>query len=188
MNEIKHLSWAELEKGLDAIRLSPNEAGVLAMIVRRPAEGQREVLATGELNRDDGLVGDDWKALSILESPDGTPDPANQVTVMNARVIDLLAQARERWPLAGDQLYVDFDLSVENLPPGAQLAIGPAVLEVTPVPHTGCKLFMERFGRDAVEFVNSPAGKRLRLRGLNARVVQPGVIRTGDAVRRYPKP
>lgn len=169
---------AELESGLDAIRQSPKEAGLLALIVRRPARGQREVLKAGQLDQDAGLVGDYWNESG------GSSTPDNQLTVMNSRVIGLLAQAQERWPLAGDQLYVDLDLSVENLPAGTRLAVGAAVIEVTARPHTGCDLFQERFGRDAVKFVNSPAGKQLRLRGLNAKVVKPGTIRTGDAVKK----
>jgi MOSC domain-containing protein YiiM len=103
---------------------------------------------------------------------------------MNARVIALLAQTKERWPLAGDQLFVDFDLSAENVPAGTRLAVGSAVVEVTAPPHTGCKKFTERFGADAMAFVNSPVWKPLQLRGVHARVVKPGTIRTGDAVKK----
>jgi MOSC domain-containing protein YiiM len=110
-----------------------------------------------------------------------------QINIMSARVIALVAMDRERWPLAGDQLFVDLDLSAHNLPPGTRLGIGEAVLEVTPLPHTGCAKFMARFGIDAVKFVNSPEGKELRLRGLNARVVQSGSIRAGDPVRKLPR-
>ena len=183
-----HLSMQELENGLDGIRRSPQDGGVLKLIVRRPAEGQREVLERGELSLDDGLVGDYWKAQASRHASDGNLDLSNQITVMNARAVNLLAQDGARWPLAGDQLYVDLDLSVENLPSGAQIAIGTAVIEVTATPHTGCDLFMERFGKDAVLFVNSPAGKKMRLRGLNARVVKPGVVHTGDKVHKLATP
>ena len=94
----------------------------------------------------------------------------------------LLAQRPERWSLAGDQLFVDLDLSPENLPPGTRLAMGSAAIEVTKQPHTGCAKFVERFGLDAVKFVNSDEGKQLHLRGINARVALPGVIRVGDIV------
>ena len=183
--DAKHLSMDELERGLEAIRQSPREQGVLAMIVRRPQAGEREVLEEGRLDLAEGLVGDDWRVLNTKYAAEDDPGfRNNQVTLMNARVISLVAQAKERWPLAGDQLYVDLDLSVENLPAGTRLAIGTAVVEVSALPHTGCKLFMARFGLDALEFVNSKTGKPLRLRGLNAKVVQPGVIRTGDVVRK----
>jgi MOSC domain-containing protein YiiM len=107
-----------------------------------------------------------------------------QLNLINARLIALLAQDKARWPLAGDQLYVDLDLSEENLPPGTRLTIGAAVIEVTDQPHTGCKKFAARFGADAVKFVNSPEGKALHLRGINAKVVQGGTIRAGDTVRK----
>ena len=107
-----------------------------------------------------------------------------QLNLMNARVIALLAQVRERWSLAGDQLYLDLDLSADNLPAGTRLALGSAVILVTAEPHTGCQKFAARFGRDAIQFVNSPLGRQLHLRGVNARVVQPGVIRVGDVVRK----
>jgi len=184
MVEAKHLTMDELENGLALIRQSPRDEGVLAMIVRRPENGQREVLGEGLLNQAEGLVGDNWR---MRDKPAAEDDPAhlnNQITVMNVRVVSLVAQAKERWPLAGDQLYVDLDLSVKNLPAGTRLAIGTAVIEVSTLLHTGCKLFMARFGLDALKFVNSVTGKPLRLRGLNAKVVQPGVIRAGDMVRK----
>ncbi|HZV36794.1 MAG TPA: MOSC domain-containing protein, partial [Verrucomicrobiae bacterium] len=134
-----------------------------------------------ELNPNDGLAGDNWK---LRGSSEKAPNPAMQITVMNSRAIALVAGDKSNWPLAGDQLYVDLDLSIDNLPPGAQLAIGAAIIEISPHPHTGCKKFLARFGEDAVQFVNSPQGKQLWLRGLNARIVQPGTIRIGDKVRK----
>jgi MOSC domain-containing protein YiiM len=163
-----------LAAGLDETQRSPATEGRVELIVRRPAEGEREVLAEGLFDTDDGLIGDRWQG----------HDPATQVTLMNARVAALLAGDRERWPLAGDQLYVDLDLSIENLPPGTQLEIGSVVLEVSEAPHTGCAKFSARFGSDAIRFVNSPAGRALRLRGLNARVVRAGAVRPGDGVRK----
>lgn len=117
-------------------------------------------------------------------TPDGSPHPDTQVTLMNSRAIALIAQEKDRWPLAGDQLYVEMDLSAENLPPGTQLAIGQAIVEVTAVPHTGCRQFVDRFGLDAMKFVNSPVGRQLNLRGINTRVVKPGAVRRGDIVRK----
>jgi MOSC domain-containing protein YiiM len=107
-----------------------------------------------------------------------------QINIMNSRAAALVAQHPERWSAAGDQLYIDLNLGPANLPPGTKLEIGSAVLEVTDIPHTGCAKFMARFGRDAVKFVNSRVGRELNLRGINARVVQPGVIRTGDLVKK----
>jgi MOSC domain-containing protein YiiM len=180
---MRHLAAGELQAGLVQIQGAPKERGTLEMIVRRPAEDAREVLEAGELSLDDGLVGDHWKARGSRSTPDGSANPECQLTLMNARVVDLLASGdRAAWPQAGDQLYVDLDLSVENLRPGTRLAVGGAVVEVTEPPHTGCAKFSARFGSEALRFVNSPEGRALRLRGMNARVVQPGLVRRGDAV------
>lgn len=150
--------------------------------MRRPQTDEREVLDEGELDLARGLVGDNWGPRG---SANGAPASLDrQLALMNARVIALLAQTKERWPLAGDQLFVDLDLSAANVPPGTRLEIGSAVIEVTAPPHTGCKKFTERFGADAVAFVNGPRWKPLQLRGVHARVVKPGFIRVGDAVRK----
>jgi MOSC domain-containing protein YiiM len=178
----RHLTLDELEAGLPGLLTSPRDQGTLELIVRRPAIGAREVLETGELDLADGLVGDTWKLRGSSRSVDGGPHPEMQINVMNSRVIDFIAQDRERWALAGDQLFVDLDLSAENLPPGTRLSMGTAVIEVTPQPHTGCAKFVERFGVDAMKFVNSPRGRRLSLRGINARVVRPGRIHAGGVV------
>jgi hypothetical protein len=181
---ITHLTRTELDAGLDHIRDAPKDAGVLELIVRRPSVDAREVLDVGELDTATGLKGDTWVVRGSSRTQDGRRHPDMQLNVMSARAAALIAQARERWSLAGDQLYIDLDLSEENLPPWTKLAIGTAIIEVTDQPHTGCAKFVERFGVDAMKFVNSPAGRTLRLRGLNARVVQSGVIRSGDVVRK----
>jgi hypothetical protein len=172
----------ELIAALETIRQSPADDGRLEMIVRRPAVDQREVLNEGDLDPAHGLVGDNWHVKPSSRTPDRSPHADMQLNVMNARVIDLVAGTRERWALAGDQLYVDLDLSPENLPPGTRLRIGGAVIEVTAQPHTGCTKFVERFGPDALKFVNSADGRRLNLRGINARVIVPGRVRIGDRV------
>ena len=186
MIAIRHLTRAELEAGLDEIRQSPRDEGVLRLIVRRPRIEQREVLKEGELHPVEGLVGDSWKMRGSSSTDDGSPHPDMQLNIMNARVAALVAQDKDRWQLAGDQLYIDMDLSAENLPPGTQLAIGSAVIEVTPPPHTGCKKFVSRFGLDAMKFVNSSLGRELHLRGINARVIKPGLIRVGQVVKKLP--
>jgi MOSC domain-containing protein YiiM len=180
----RHLTMEELEEGLEEIARAPKDEGVLQLIVRRPTVNAREVLAVGELDVETGLVGDTWHKRSSARTPDGSPHPDMQLNIMNARTIALIATLKERWPLAGDQLFIDLDLTPENLPPHTRLAIGTAVIEVTPEPHLGCGKFVERFGVDAMKFVNSPTGRRYNLRGINARVVQSGTIRVGDIARK----
>jgi MOSC domain-containing protein YiiM len=175
-----------LEAGLDHLRGSPTDHGTVELIVRRPAIDEREVLDEGRLDLAVGLVGDTWNQRSSRRTDDGSPHPDMQLNVMNARCIDLLARSAERWALAGDQLYVELDLSVDNLPSGTRLALGTAVIEVTEQPHLGCAKFTQRFGLDAFRFVNSEVGRAMRLRGLNARVVLPGVVRRGDTVGKLP--
>lgn len=184
MLHVGHLSFEELEAGLDEIRRSPRDHGTLKMIVRRPGVDERETLSEGELSLEVGLVGDTWKDRYSRRTPDGSANLDAQVTVMNSRAVALLAQSEERWSLAGDQFYVDLELSDDNLPAGTRLAIGSAVLEVTAVPHTGCDKFAARFGTDATKFVNSKEGKRLHLRGINTKVVQAGTVRVGDVVKK----
>ena len=175
-----HLTMEELQAGLEEIRRAPSDHGVLRLIVRRPRPREREVLDEGQLDVTTGLVGDSWSSRHSSMTVDGSPDPETQINIMNARVTALVAQHPDRWPLAGDQLYIDLDVSAANLPPGARLALGSAILEVTPPPHTGCSQFVSRFGVDAMKFVNSPVGRELNLRGVNAKVVRSGVVRVGD--------
>jgi hypothetical protein len=181
---MNHLVMADLQAGLEKIRQSPKDQGVLELLVRRPKVGWRELLQQAQLDLIEGLVGDNWRTRGSSLTSDGSAHPDMQLNIMNSRVVALVAQQPERWALAGDQLFVDLDLSAENLPPGTRLALGSVVIEVTKQPHTGCAKFVERFGLDAVKFVNSDEGNRLRLRGINARVRLPGVIRVGDIVRK----
>jgi len=181
---VAHLTIDKLEAGLPQIRESPTDDGVLRMIVRRPNVGERDVLQDAELDIADGLVGDMWKRRASKRTTDGTAHRDTQLNIMNARAIALIAGEEERWPLAGDQLFVDLDLSAANLPPWTKLAIGSAIVQVTDQPHTGCSKFESRFGADAREFVNSSVGRELCLRGINAKVIQAGTIRVGDRVRK----
>ena len=180
----KHLTVDELEAGLENILRSPKDNGVLDMIVRRPQIEEREVLTEGRLDMVEGLEGDNWKTRGSTKTADNSAHPEMQINIMNSRVIDLVANGKDRWHLAGDQLFIDMDLSDENLPAGTKLSIGEAVLEVTPIPHSGCKKFTARFGLEAMKFVNSPLRKELHLRGINAKVIQAGSIRTGDTVKK----
>ena len=184
INDIKQLTMTELEEGMEFIRQSPKDQGMLKMIVRRPNVDEREIVDECELDLQYGLAGDSWKVRGSSHTSDGSADINAQLTIMNSRVIALLAQDEARWPLAGDQLYIDMDLSDNNIPPGTRLAFGSAVIEVSAQPHTGCKKFSSRFGMDAIKFVNSPEGKQLHLRGINTRVIQAGTIRVGDVLKK----
>jgi hypothetical protein len=175
---------AELEAALDHLRQAPKDDGVVQLIVRRPKVDEREVIKEAELDPAGGLIGDSWSVRGSSRTPDGSPHPEMQINVMNARVTALVAQELERWPLAGDQLYIDMDLSKENLPAGSRIMVGSAVLEVSPLPHTGCHKFVSRFGLDAMKFVNSAVGKELCLRGINAKVVQGGVVKVGHLAKK----
>jgi hypothetical protein len=181
---MKHVTMEELEAGFDGICQSPRDEGVLASIVRRPDSGHREMLNEGRLDIVNGLVGDNWRVRGSSRTADGSPHPDMQISIMNVRVIALLAGDKARWPLSGDQLFIDLDLSDANLPARTRLAVGAAIIEVTDQVHTTCKTFAARFGTDAVTFIHSPAGRRLRLRGINARVVRSGLIQVGDIVRK----
>lgn len=172
----------ELQAELEQLGASPRDNGTLAMIVCRPAEGERLVLERANLDPREGLIGDNWRTRGSKRTEDGSAHPDMQIAMMNSRVIQAVAKDRDRWPLAGDQLFIDLDVSVENLQPGQRIAIGTAVLEITDVPHTGCDKFTARFGHDAIRFVNSPEGRQLRRRGIYARVVQAGTISVGDRI------
>ena len=184
MMNIKYLTTEELEAGLEDIYLSPKDDGHIDMIVCRPDIEKREILSEARLDLTEGLAGDNWKTRGSTSTADGSAHPEMQINIMNSRVIALLAQEQERWQLAGDQLYIDMNLSAENIPAGTRLSLGTAVIEITAKPHSGCKKFAARFGQDAIIFVNSPLGKELHLRGVNARVIQSGTIQVGDIVKK----
>ncbi len=178
---MRHPDTAELDAGLDHVAASPRDGGRVDLIVRRPDVDEREVVESAEVVVGGGLVGDNYVARGNPHTDDGRAHPEAQLTLMNSRSVDLVAAGdRSRWPLAGDQLFVDFDLSSDNAPAGTRLAIGSAVIEVSAKPHNGCAKFRDRFGVDAARWVNSRDD--LRLRGINAVVVEPGTIATGDSI------
>jgi hypothetical protein len=194
------VSLEALEAGLPHIRRSPADGGRVELIVRRPAAGERQVLVEATLDPVVGLVGDNWHVRPRSRTIDRSPHPDMQITVINARLaalvagpvvppVDALSLAMDdRRTLAGDQLYVDLDLSEGNLPPGSRLHVGSAIIEVTAQPHLGCAKFAAQYGRDAVRFVNSTTGQALRLRGLNAKIVLGGTVHTGDIVAKVAGP
>ena len=176
MMDVTHLALDELNLGLERILESPQDAGLVEMLVVRPRSDDRMTPETVEVSAELGVHGDHWSIGEYRDEPD------IQIAIMNSRVLDLVSGDRRRWPLAGDNIIVDLDLSKDNLVPGQKLEAGSAILEITEIPHAGCKKFSERFGPDALRFVNLGQGKDLRLRGVYARVVQPGTIGLGDQV------
>lgn len=176
------LTTTDIETRLSEQGASPRDNGTVEMIVCRPEDNVRRVLEEAEISEQDGMIGDNWRVRGSKHTEDGSAMPGTEIAIMNSRTIDAIAQDRERWPLAGDQLFLDLDLSAENLPVGQRIAIGTAILEVSEVPHNGCGKFTERFGSEATRFVNSKEGRENRRRGVNARVVQAGTIKTGDVV------
>jgi MOSC domain-containing protein len=179
-----HVEAEELEAGIPHVLESPSDVGTVELVVRRPSEGEREILESGVLDLEEGLVGDRWHPATSGAYGGEDDGKGAQITLMNARVIDLVSGERDRWPLAGDQLYVDFDLRYENLPPGTRLQVGSAILEVSDLPHTGCAKFTARFGSAATRFINAKPNRELRLRGMNTRIVTPGTVGPGDAIRK----
>ena len=184
LSPLRHLTFDELNAGLAHIRASPKEEGRLEAIIARPAPGERRDLASSEISLAGGVHGDHWAKGCWKTTADGKPDPDVQICMMNARCIELIAQERSNWPPAGDNFFIDMDLTPGNMPPGTRLGIGSAIIEVTGIAHNGCASFIERYGRDACVFVNTGEGERLRLRGIYARVVRDGRVSVGDKVKK----
>jgi hypothetical protein len=184
ISSVNYVTESELDSALSHLHNAPADLGRVELIACRPRNGERAVLQEAKLDLSEGLIGDNWKARGSSKTADGSAHPDMQLTVMNARVIALVAREKNHWPLAGDQLFIDLDISAKNLPPGSRLAIGSAIIEISSYPHTGCKKFADRFGAEAVKFVNSEHGKDMRFRGLNARIVRSGVVHVGDVVKK----
>lgn len=174
----------DLDLHLDHVRSAPRDAATVELIVRRPGRDSREVVEEAVLDPDRGLVGDDWLGRGSGSAADGSADRDAQLTLMSTRVLAAIEPDSSRWPLAGDQLYLDLDLGVENLPVGTRLSVGEAVVEVTEKEHTGCAKFAARFGKDALRWVSTPTGRALRMRGIYVRVVAGGAVHVGDIVRK----
>lgn len=172
---------AELAAALDDVRASPRDQGTIHLIVARPRKAERAVLLVGTIDPSVGLVGDYWKTKPSRKL--GVPNPNAQITVMNIRALRAICDEAD-WPLAGDNLCVDLDVSYANLPPGTRLQIGEVELEVTPDLHTGCSKFTKRFGSTATKWVNSDVGRELNLRGINAKVIRGGDVKRGDSIRK----
>ena len=181
---VNHLDMNGLEAGIDYILDTPADKGLVRMIVSRPETGIRKILKSASLDTIEGLIGDNWKDRGSSSTSDKSADPETQITIMNSRVIELIAHSSDRWKLAGDQLFIEIDISRNNLPPGSKLKVGSAIIEVSGKPHTGCQKFSQRFGLDALKFVSTPMAQELCFRGINARVVKSGIVTVGDIVNK----
>ncbi|MEQ1604369.1 MAG: MOSC domain-containing protein [Pyrinomonadaceae bacterium] len=179
----RYMTTSEIEQGIRKVLASPKDNGRLELIVRRPKVNMREVIESGMLDVENGLVGDNWLTRGSSRTSNGLGHPEMQLNLMNFRFAELIAGDRNRVPLAGDQIFVDLDLSGENLPVGTRLLVGDAVIEVTAIPHLGCKKFVERFGMDAMLYANSDFGRKHNLRGINAKVVSGGRVAVGDKIQ-----
>jgi hypothetical protein len=184
MNPERHLTEVELAEALPTVRRAPTVDGTVVVIVVRPDRELRELPDECEVTPEAGIPGDRWSRHCTRQLPDGRLNPDTQITLMNTWFLAQIAGSRERWPLAGDNLLVELDVSERNLPVGQRLRIGTAVLEITEHPHLGCAKFSKRFGAEALKFVNSDEGRRLRLRGVHAQVVQSGRISVGDRIEK----
>ena len=181
---VNHLDMNGLEAGIDYILDTPADKGLVRMIVSRPETGIRKILKSASLDTIEGLIGDNWKDRGSSSTSDKSADPETQITIMNSRVIELIAHSSDRWKLAGDQLFIEIDISRNNLPPGSKLKVGSAIIEVSGKPHTGCQKFSQRFGLDALKFVSTPMARELCFRGINARVMKSGIVTVGDIVNK----
>lgn len=176
------LALTEIETRLNWVMSAPTDTGHVSALVVRPVKNQREPLDKVMFSPQLGVNGDNWSTNCWKKLPDGKSDPEVQVAIMNARMIEVLTQDKALWPLAGDQLFVDFDLSVANLRAGDHLQVGAAVLQITAEPHRGCGKFKQRFGEDALAFVNSERGDAHRLRGVYAKIISAGEVCVNDAI------
>ncbi|WP_316650373.1 MOSC domain-containing protein [Ovoidimarina sediminis] len=179
-----HRTMAELKEAMPHILDAPKEEGRVDMIISRPDHGERTLPQRVRVTAEFGVEGDHWSRGCWMTADDGTPHPEVQICMMMSRVIEAIAGAPENWPPAGDNLFLEMDLTPASMPPGTRFSIGSAEFIVTPVPHNGCESFIERYGRDACVFVNTGEGKAHRLRGIYARVTRDGEIAVGDTVRR----
>lgn len=163
-----------LETRLAELPPAPRDLGTLTLIVRRREGGTRELLERVALTPEEGLPGDAWGRRPPL-------NPEAQLAVIQTDIAELIANGQPL-PLFGDNLFLNLDLSRENLPTGSRLRVGAAVLEVTPKPHNGCAKFHARFGAAALRFASHPDRRHLNLRGIYLKVVEGGELAVGDAV------
>ncbi|MGV3757060.1 MAG: MOSC domain-containing protein [Verrucomicrobiota bacterium] len=170
----RHRTLEELEAGMLALPPAPKDIGRVTLIVRRDPDKNREILENTCLSPEEGLPGDNWG-----RNPDRLPDA--QLAVMRHDVAELIANGQPL-TLFGDSLFVDLDLSAENLPTATRLRVGEALIEVTPMPHDGCSKFNARFGNDALKFVSAKATRSQNRRGIYWKVVEAGKVSVGSKI------
>jgi hypothetical protein len=167
----KHRSLVEIIAGFEALPPPPKDRGRLSLIVRRYPDGHREILSSTRLTPEEGVPGDGWN-----RRPPRKIDA--QLAVIRIDIAELLA-GEQSVTLVGDQLFVDLNISSENLPTGTRLRVGNAEVEMTPEPHNGCLKFKDRFGQEALDFVNAKATRDQNRRGVYWKVVKAGEITDG---------
>ncbi len=166
---------ADIAAAWRALEPSPRGAGTVELITLRLGGGRHECPARVAVSPELGVHGDRW-------SEKRGRNPGAQVTLMNARVARLLAADAAPLDVSGDNFLVDLDIGEEALPVGARLRIGAAIIEVSALPHAGCKKFRDRLGAAALDWVNAVSNQSLRLRGVNCRVIAAGEVAVGDPV------
>lgn len=179
-----HVTTAIIEKQLPYVEASPKDNGVIKLIVVRPKTNKRQILDSCFISYEKGMEGDNWTLGCWKTTEDGSPHPDVQIAITNYRIHEIFSNLDKDRALAGDNLFVDLDLSERNLKAGDRLALGSAIIKITSVPHNGCGKFKERFGIDALKFVNSPIGKQMHLRGIYAKVIQNGIVSVNDTIKK----
>ncbi len=177
-----HPTLEQLELSLETIAASPSKQGTVELIISRPETGKRVVHTIGNFSKTGGLEGDNWANDCWKTLPDGKSDPIVQIAITNTRLLAAICPDKSRWPLAGDQIYTELNLSKTNLPVGTRLSAGTVILEITQEPHLGCSQYAEHFGKDSLKFTLTPRGRELNLRGIYAKVIKSGSINTGDRI------
>lgn len=175
---------AALAEALPNVLQAPRDNAPVTMLCLRPAIGERAFPDRISLTRAEGIPGERWLSMPWLRQPDGRPDPAIQVSILPARVLDLVWTDRTGTPHPGDPIVADLDMTEANLPEGTLLRVGTATLRVSGVWNDGCVKWKVRYGADAKAWIVAPGHRELRLRGILCSVEEDGTVAVGDRITR----